>query len=357
MNRIHNFYAGPGALPESVLKQINKDLFSFESTGVSVMELSHRSAPIVDLIDDTVEGFRSVLGLNDEWELILLQGGGSLQFAMTAMNLSKIGDKIDYLDTGYWSQRAIEEAKRTERDVCVVASGEGYDFNRLPRGDEIMSRDGARYLHLCTNNTVVGTQWHQLPDSDTPLVLDASSDFLSRRIPLENVNCLYAHAQKNVGLAGVTVVAVRKASLIKNNIPYILDYHSHIEMKSNYHTPPVFSIYVTNLMLKWLNDEIGGLDSIIEINNIKAEKLYQAIDDSSLFSCPVDLEDRSEMNVVFTTGNSLTDTAFEQHCSKKGLIGVKGHRSRGGLRASLYNAVTIENVEALINEMKVFERT
>lgn len=357
MRNIHNFSAGPGALPKTVLEQVGKDLFSYRGTGVSVMELSHRSAPIVELIDDTTERFRNLLGLDDQWEVILLQGGGSLQFIMVPMNLSMEGEPVDYADTGYWSRRAIREVSRCNRDVKVFSNDTPGSYHKLPGSEDIKTRENARYLHICTNNTVVGTQWHQLPNTDAPLVLDASSDLLSRNISMDNVNCLYAHAQKNAGLAGVTVVAVRKTALIPGQaLPYILDYQSHIDQRSNYHTPPVFSIYVTNLMLRWLEYEVGGVETMSQINEEKSQLLYDAIDNSRLFSCPVTPRDRSRMNVVFSTGSNKLDSAFIEYCLGRDLIGVAGHRSQGGMRASLYNAVTLDDVSALVNSLQAFEQ-
>jgi len=357
MRTVHNFSAGPGALPRSVLTQVEKDLFSYRDTGVSVMELSHRSAPIVELINDTTDRFRALLELDDKWEVILLQGGGSLQFVMAPLNLSMEGDHVDYVDTGYWSQRAIKEVGRCHRDVHVFSNGRPGNYDYLPGPDDIKTRQDARYLHICTNNTVVGTQWHQLPRVDAPLVIDASSDLLSRHIPLDNVNCLYAHAQKNSGLAGVTVVAVRKSALLPDQgLPYILDYRSHIDQHSNYHTPPVFSIYVTNLMLKWLEYDIGGLDMMSQLNTEKSQILYDAIDNSDLFSCPVIQKDRSQMNVVFSTGSKETDAQFIAYCQENNMTGVAGHRSRGGMRVSLYNAVTLDDIQALIDSMHTFEQ-
>ncbi|MBY4678893.1 3-phosphoserine/phosphohydroxythreonine transaminase [Marinobacterium arenosum] len=356
MTSIHNFYAGPGALPKPVMEKVQADLFNYRGTGVSVMELSHRSEPIVELIEDTVARVRAFLALDADWEVLLLQGGGSQQFLMAPLNLSRPAEQVDYLDTGYWSRKAINEAGRCDRDVRIIASGASSDYNQLPTPEQIKTRADSRYLHLCTNNTVVGTQWHRLPDSKAPLVLDASSDFLSRRIPLDNVSCLYAHAQKNIGLAGVTVVAVRKDCLLDNELPAYLDYRSHIAANSNYHTPPVFSVYITNLMLRWLESEIGGLDAMAEINSRKARLLYDAIDNSKLFTSDVHLPDRSLMNVTFSSGSPDGDEDFISYCKQRGVIGVEGHRTRGGLRASLYNAVTVDNVQALVDAMQAFER-
>ncbi|MBE9396090.1 3-phosphoserine/phosphohydroxythreonine transaminase [Pontibacterium sp. N1Y112] len=357
MTPTHSYSDGQGPLPTAVLNQIQDEMFNYSNSGKSIMELSHKSILARDLIDDTVERLRKSLRLDDAWDLLLLQGGASQQFVMAPLNLSKEFDKVDYVDSGYWSQQAISEARHCARNVSIIASGENQHYQALPSIDTLNSRADARYLHLCTNNTVMGTQWHQLPDSPTPLLLDASSDFLSRDIPLENVNCLYAHAQKNIGLAGVTVVAVRKRAILNNNLPAYLDYMSHITAGSSYHTPPLFSIYVTNLMLKWLEEQIGGLSSMEEINRQKAKLIYDAIDDSRLFRTHVNESDRSLMNVVFSTGNSISDEAFAMYCKGRGINTIELHPRGTGLRASLYNAITIDDVQSLVTAMHMYQLT
>jgi phosphoserine aminotransferase len=353
----HNFYAGPGALPRPVVDAAEQGLRSYNGTGISIMEYSHRSAPVVDLIDDTLDRFRRLLKLDGGWEVMLLQGGGSLQFVMVPYNLSRPGEFIDYVDTGYWTCRAIDEAGRCQRALRVVASSAPADYRQLPNLDCGVVDGTARYLHLCSNNTVVGTQWHQLPETATPLVIDASSDLLARKLNLDNVNLLYAHAQKNAGLAGVTLVAVRKCAILENeSLPKILSYGPHIEKRSNFHTPPVFAIYITNLMLKWLEHEIGGITVISAINRDKSRRLYDAIDSSSLFDCPIVERDRSHMNVVFSAGSETQDARFVEACTADGIVGVAGHRSRKRLRVSLYNAVTLDDVDALVAAMERFEK-
>lgn len=357
----HNFYPGPGALPDSVLARVEKEIRSYRNSGMSIMEFSHRSPEVVDLIDDTVARFRKLLNLEKDWELILLQGGGSMQFVMVPYNLAKPGERVDYIDTGYWTQRAIHEAKNCQRDLRIIADGKATQYHSLPDLQNI--QDGVtnpvpRYLHICSNNTVVGTQWHQLPEVNTPLVIDASSDLLARELDLSKVNLLYAHAQKNVGLAGVTVVAIRKSALLEqDNLPDMLSYQAHINKHSNYHTPPVFSIYVTNLMLQWLENEMGGVAAIADLNRQKARLLYAAIDHSKLFHCPVETAHRSTMNAVFSTGNKTLDQQFVSYCAQRNIIGIAGHRSQQGLRASLYNAVSLDDVNALIHAVECFDTT
>jgi phosphoserine aminotransferase len=354
----HNFYPGPGALPKSVLDTIAKELYSYQGSGLSIMEFSHRSAQVVDLIDDTLERFSNLLGLDSDWEPILLQGGASLQFLMVPYNLSRPGDSIDYVDTGHWSRLALEEAGYCQRDVHVIASGAEDDYRTLPELTASMCSPEARYLHLCSNNTVVGSQWHQFPKLGIPLVIDASSDLLSRHIDLDGVNLIYAHAQKNVGLSGVTLVAVRRsAMLLDESLPKMLRYQTHIDKRSNYHTPPVFAIYVTNLMLKWLENEIGGVEAMAGMNQEKARRLYATIDNSQLFHCRIEKPCRSTMNAVFTTWDRELDESFVSYCDGLGIVGVAGHRSQGGLRASLYNSVTLDSVMALIEAVDSFEKT
>jgi len=359
MNILANFYAGPGALPHTVKEKIKKGVDDYCGQGIGVMEYSHRSPAIVDLIQDTLDRFRKLLKLDEEWELMLLQGGGSLQFVMVPWNLAKPGELVDYIDTGYWTQRAIKEASRCQRNLAVVASGEKDGFLKLPRA--IQTRQNSRFLHICSNNTVAGTQWSTLPSSEAPLVVDASSDLLSKQMNYNNVNCIYAHAQKNIGIAGVTLVAVRKPALInsgaESDLPYVLDYQTHIDHQSNYHTPPVFSIYVTNLMLKWLEYDMGGLVEMERVNTEKAALLYETLDQSALFSAPVNIADRSLMNVAFRTECAQFDKEFVSFCEMKGVIGINGHRSLGGMRASLYNAITVDDVKILVSLIKQFEKS
>ena len=350
-NPVHNFYAGPGKLPTSVLARIGKELHNYRSTGMSVVEISHRAKPIVDLIERTQQKFKELLGLAAGDEVLFLQGGGSMQFIMLAMNLSEKGDSVDYVDTGYWSKKAIGAALELERDVHIA----GVSETGIPK--HLSIRENAKYLHLCSNNTVMGTQWFKFPETDVPLVADMSSDILSRSIQANDFGLIYAHAQKTIGTSGVTAVIIpeKTREQLLPVTPSFLSYASHIEAASNYHTPPVFSIYVVECMLDWLRDEIGGVENMEKINQEKAEKFYAFIDQSSLFDCPVVKEDRSMMNVVFNLSDEgLTDKLLNR-ADANGMIGIKGHRSKGGLRVSLYNPVTVEDVEALIQFLTDFE--
>ena len=354
-SRVDNFFPGPGALPLAVLQRIRSELLDYRGLGMSVLELSHRSDAALQLIADTLAQLRRLLDLDERFELVLLQGGASLQFAMVPLNLSPPGGKVDYLDTGYWTARAIAEARRLGRDVLVAGSSAPY-HHRLPA--DLQVRPDACYLHLCSNNTVEGTQWQHLPQVPVPLVVDVSSDILSRQLDYRGVACLYAHAQKTLGPAGVTVVALRRelVNRVPENLPTMLDYRPHIAHDSNYNTPPIFAIYVVRCVLDWLEQQIGGLAAMEALNRRKAALLYGVIEESSLFHCPVERDARSLMNVVFTLPRAQLQTRFLAAAAEQGLVGLAGHRSVGGLRASLYNPVSLDAVERLAAFMRRFER-
>ena len=342
-SQVRNFYAGPGKLPESVLERIKKEMTNFDNTGMSVLEISHRAQPILDLLERTKKKFKKMLNLDEEDEVLFLQGGGTLQFSMVPFNLCRTR-LLDYVDTGYWAKKAIDTAN--ELDCNVHIAGESH--SGIPK--KLNIRDNADYLHICSNNTVVGTQWFEFPKTHVPIVADMSSDLLSRKIDVKDFALIYAHAQKTLGAAGVTVVIIPEKTvkkLGKTNLSF-LNYKTHIEHKSNYHTPPVFAIYTMDLMLDWLQDEIGGLDEMERINKIKSDMLYEFLDNSKLFICPVNKEDRSMMNVVFTIENEELYIKILKEAEENNIFGIKGHRSLGGFRVSLYNAVTIEDVKYLI---------
>lgn len=355
-DRVLNFYPGPGAIPFPVLQRAHAELFNFNGTGMSVMELSHRSPQIQHIIDDSAERIKRLMKLEDEFEVIFLQGGGSLQFLMVPMNFSVQGERIDYIDTGYWAEKAIRGAKSLDRDLKIIASSADKNHTYVPDLNQIGIRKEAKFLHLCSNNTVVGTQFHFFPKLPVPLVVDMSSDFMSKVINTTNLSCIYAHAQKNVGLSGVTVVLIRKEMLagISDNLPELLDYRTHIKSKSNYHTPPCFSIYITWQILRWIEEDIGGLKELEKINQQKAELLYQCIDSNSLFNCAIEKADRSQMNAVFTLPTEELTQQFIQRAFEAGIVGVKGHRTRGGCRVSLYNGVSLKAVEGLVEFMERF---
>ena len=352
--KIRNFYAGPGKLPESVIERIKNEMNDFQGTGMSVLEISHRAQPILSLIERTTNKFKKILELDEDDEVLFLQGGGTLQFTMIPLNLSNDGDKIGYFNTGYWSEKAIKAAKELHRDVI---ENERPYVTEIPKVKNVPKN--IKYLHICSNNTVAGTQWFDFPVfKDIPLIADMSSDLLSRKINVRDFGLIYAHAQKTLGAAGVTVVIIPKQTLHKLkdvNIKF-LDYKTHIEHKSNYHTPPVFAIYTMDLMLDWLMNDIGGIDNMEEINKKKATILYNFLDNSKLFHCPIEKKSRSMMNVVFRMGdeklyNKKLYNKILKEAEENNIFGIKGHRSATGnsFRVSLYNAVTIEDVQYLIS--------
>lgn len=348
---VHNFYAGPTKLPVSVMERIRNELRDFRGTGMSVMEISHRAPQVLELLERTQDKIRRLMGLADDDAVLFLQGGGSLQFCMVPMNLSAAGDPVDYIDTGYWTVKAIDAARQMGRDVNVAAT----NHNAIPRTFDV--RTDTRYLHICTNNTVTGTQWHDIPASPAPLVADMSSDILSRNIDARRFALIYAHAQKTIGVAGVTVVIVPRKTqeIIQPDLPPFFDYRTHVTASSNYHTPPVFAIYVVDCMLDWLEQKVGGLNAMETQNKRKAALLYKTLDASTLFHCPVPSRSRSMMNAVFDAVDQKIVPVFSEQARDAGLLGLEGHRSRGGFRASIYNAATIEDVAALTGFIADFE--
>lgn len=352
--KVYNFYAGPGKLPESVLERIKNEMNDFQGTGMSVLEVSHRAKPIVDLIERTTNKFKKMLELDEEDEVLFLQGGATLQFSMIPLNLSKLGETITYVETGYWSQKAIEAAKELYREVEVIKAGDFY----IPKVIKVIS--DTKYIHICSNNTVMGTQWFDFPIlKDIPLVVDMSSDILSRKVDIKDFGLVYAHAQKTLGAAGVTVVIIPKKTIteLKDCGQIFFDYKTHIKHKSNYNTPPVFAIYTMDLMLDWLQDEIGGLDRMEEINRTKSDMLYNFLDNSKTFETLIEEPDRSMMNVTFTVDSEMLYDKILKEAEEHNIFGIKGHRSVGGysFRVSLYNAVSIEDVEYLINFLERYE--
>ena len=364
-SKVYNFYAGPGKLPESVLERIKNEMNDFQGTGMSVLEISHRAKPIVDLIERTTNKFKKILELDEEDEVLFLQGGATLQFSMIPLNLSETWDKITYVDTGYWSQKAIDAGNEITRTVDVIKVGDFYIPKTKEIIDKLQSDEDAldsktKYLHICSNNTVMGTQWFDFPIfKDLPLVVDMSSDILSRKVNIKDFGLVYAHAQKTLGAAGVTVVIIPKKTIGKLEDAYIsfLDYKTHIKHKSNYNTPPVFAIYTMDLMLDWLQNDIGGLDKMEEINRTKSKMLYNFLDDSKTFETLVEEPDRSMMNVTFTVDSEMLYDKILKEAEEHNIFGIKGHRSVGGysFRVSLYNAVSIEDVEYLINFLERYE--
>jgi len=358
--RAFNFNAGPAALPLPVLERIREELLDYRGAGMSVMEMSHRSAEFEAINDKTEQGLRRLLAIPDDYAVLFLQGGGSLQFAMVPMNLYIPGKPVDVLHTGSWTAKAIEELKRLAQHR-LAASTEADKFTRLPRKDEISLSPDASYVYVCTNNTIEGTQWSAMPETGAvPLVADMSSDVASRPMDVGKFGLIFAGAQKNLGPAGATIIIMRRdlAERADEKVAKILQYRTHIKEKSLYHTPPTFAVYIVGLMVEWIESE-GGLAGISKRNDAKAAKLYDAIEASGgYYRCPVEKDSRSKMNVVFRVagGEEAVEKRFAKEAEAARLVGVKGHRSVGGMRASLYNAVTLEAVDALVSFMREFQR-
>jgi phosphoserine aminotransferase len=359
VKRAYNFNAGPAALPLPVLERIREELLDYRGTGMSVMEMSHRSPEFEAINNAAEQNLRRLLAIPEEYAVLFMQGGGSLQFSCVPQNLALAGKPIDVLHTGAWTAKAIGELKKGFH-YNIAASTEGEKFTRLPRAEEIKLSAGGSYTYLCTNNTIEGTQYHSLPATAAPLVADMSSDIASRPIDVSKFGLIFAGAQKNLGPSGVTVVIVRKdlAERADKNLPAILQYRTHIKEKSLYHTPPTFAVYVLGLVTDWIASE-GGLAGIQKRNQDKAKLLYETIDNSGFYRCPVETASRSLMNVVFRIagGDEDVEKDFAKGAAAHKLVGTPGHRSVGGMRISLYNAVGQDAVEALVTYMREFQRT
>ena len=355
--RIYNFNAGPAALPLPVLEEIQAEFLDFRGSGMSITEVSHRSALFDEVINDAKVRVRRLLQCGEEYEVLFLQGGASLQFSMVPMNLLADDQVADYVNTGSWSTKAIKEAQILNKQVRVVASSEDRDFTYIPK--DIRVNEHASYVHITSNNTIRGTQWSSYPDTGTvPLVSDSSSDIMGRPMDLAPFGLIYAGAQKNLGPAGVTLVVIRKDMLdrVPENLPVMLKYTTFAAKNSMFNTPPCFAIYVVQLVLKWLEETVGGLAKMEEINKKKAALVYKYLDKSDFYWGTADKEDRSMMNVTFRLTDQSLEQIFIDQALANGLGGLKGHRSVGGCRASLYNATSVEAVEALVSFMTHFER-
>ena len=356
MSRVHNFSAGPAALPESVLQRIRADIPDWAQTGMSVMEVSHRSAEFIALAERAEADVRELLSVPDSYAVLFLQGGATLQFAMTALNLAQAGDTVDYVVTGSWGKKAVKEAQRY-CEVNVAADAEASRYTLIPDEESWTKSADAAYLHYTPNETIGGVEFHFVPDTgDVPLVADMSSTILSRPIDVARFGVIYAGAQKNIGPAGLTLVIVRRDLLdrARADTPTLLTYKAFADSGSMTNTPPAFSWYVAGLVFEHLK-ALGGLDAVADVNRRKAEKLYAAIDDSSLYSNPVQVDCRSWMNVPFVLADPELDGVFLSEAADAGLKNLKGHRSVGGMRASIYNAVSESSVDALIDFMRDFE--
>ena len=356
MNRVYNFSAGPSMLPLEVLKTAQNELLDYKGTGQSVMEMSHRSKEYQEIIDEAESLLREIMDIPENYKVLFLQGGASTQFAMAPLNLAK-NKKADYVVTGQWSKKAMAEAKRFI-DAREAASSADAVFSYIPKLDKSMFSLDADYVHITQNNTIYGTRYTQLPDTGgIPLVSDMSSMILSEEVDVSKFGLIYAGAQKNMGPAGVTVVIVRE-DLIGSAMditPTMLNYKTHAENGSMYNTPPTFAIYICKLVYEWIKN-MGGVSKMQEINENKAGLLYDFLDNSALFKGTVRKEDRSLMNVPFVTGNEELDKKFIAEAKDAGLVNLKGHRTVGGMRASIYNAMPKEGVEKLIEFMENFEK-
>ncbi|MDC0036645.1 3-phosphoserine/phosphohydroxythreonine transaminase [bacterium] len=356
--RLFNFSAGPATLPLDVLKKAQAEFLSFNDLGMSIMEMSHRSKPFEAVLERAKTGVKDLLNVPDTHEVLFLQGGASLQFSMVAQNLSQEGKSAAVINTGSWTQKAIKEIKK-ETEVNIIASSEKENFLCLPNVDSTLLKD-ASFAYMCSNNTIFGTQFKEFPNSgDVPLVADMSSDILSRPLDISKFGLIFAGAQKNIGPSGVTLVIMNKSLLERspNTLPSMLNYNSFVSSNSLYNTIPTFGIYMIALVMEWLKDQ-GGLSVMADKNEKKAAYLYDAIDNNDYYYCPINQADRSLMNVVFRLHDSEEKEAlFVQEAKEKGLDGLKGHRSVGGLRASIYNAHPYEGVEELVRFMKEFQLT
>ena len=350
----HNFSAGPCILPQEVLKQASESVLNFNNDNLSLIEISHRSKPFVNVMENAKRLVRELLSVPKNYSILFLQGGASLEFLMAPYNLLSINGKCGYINTGAWSEKAIKEAKNLG-ETLIIGDSSDRNFNYIPKNLNIPS--DLDYLHYTSNNTIYGTQFKSLPSESDILVCDMSSDIFSQKIEVNKFGLIYAGAQKNMGPAGTTLVIVNNDILGKTerNIPTMLDYSVHINKESMFNTPPVFPIYVSMLTLQWLKD-LGGVEEIEKINKKKAQILYDEIDRNSMFEGFAHNDDRSTMNVTFNIINESLQEQFDSLCNNYGINGLKGHRSVGGYRASIYNALPISSVEHLINLMQKFEK-
>ena len=358
MSRVYNFSAGPSMLPESVLKTAAAEMLDYNGSGQSVMEMSHRSKVYQGIIDSAESLLREVMNIPDSYKVLFLQGGASSQFAMVPMNLMTKSGKADFVLTGQWATKAYKEAARYG-EANVVASSKDKTFSYIPKLDPSTFTPDADYFHICLNNTIYGTKFHTLPETGSvPLVADISSCIVSEPIDVSKFALLYAGAQKNLAPAGLTVVIIRE-DLIGHAMditPTMFNYQTHADNGSMFNTPPCYSIYMAMLVLDWLKNTIGGLEEMKKINEKKANMLYSFLDQSSLFHGTVVPEDRSLMNIPFVTGNDDMDAKFVKAATEAGFVNLKGHRSVGGMRASIYNAMPVEGVEKLVDFMAKFEK-
>ncbi len=353
--RIANFSAGPAVLPESVILEAQENLFNYKGKGLSVMEMSHRSQNFQEIIDEAMNLAKELMGLKDNYDILFLGGGASTQFLTIPLNLCPDDKTANYVDTGTWSTKALKEAKKIGKKMHVAASSEDKAFTYIPR--ELNLTDDAAYLHITTNNTIRGTEYTFIPEVDVPLIGDMSSNFLSKPMDFTKFSLIYAGAQKNIGPSGVTFVAIKKdiQDRFNTGLPTMLDYNTHISKGTMFNTPPTFPIYIVGLVLKWIKAN-GGLEGIEKINKEKAGYIYNVIDSTDFYSGPVVPADRSLMNIPFRLINEDLEKKFIAEAAEAGMIGLKGHRSVGGCRASVYNSLPLQAAKKLADFMIEFEK-
>jgi phosphoserine aminotransferase len=351
---IHNFNAGPSVLPQTVLQEASKAILNFNNSGLSILEIGHRTPLFESVMNEAISLVKELMNLDDDHEVLFMHGGATVQFMEVPMNLLNENETAAYADTGVWSTKAIKEAKLFGK-VDVVCSSKESNYNFIPKNFTVPN--DAAYFHVTTNNTIYGTQWHEIPKVNMPVIADMSSDILSRKMDFNSFGLIFAGAQKNMGAAGTNLVVINKNILgkLKRPIPAIMDYRNHIEAKSMLNTPPVFAIYVSMLTLRWLKEN-GGVEAMDKLNNQKSAMLYDAIDNSKIFKGTTVKEDRSKMNVCFVMEDAEKEKAFLDFAKQNNIYGIKGHRSVGGFRASLYNALPLSSVEYLVGKMQEFEK-
>lgn len=350
---IHNFNAGPSILPQAVLREASQAIINFNDSGLSILEIGHRTPLFENVMSEAISLVKELMNLDSDHEVLFLHGGATVQFMQVPMNLLDKNETASYADTGVWSTKAIKEA-RLFGNPEVVCSSKDSNYNFIPKDFAVPNQ--SVYFHITTNNTIYGTQWHNVPKVSMPIIADMSSDILSREMDFNSFGLIFAGAQKNMGAAGTNLVVINKNILgkIKRPIPAIMDYRNHIEAKSMLNTPPVFAIYVSMLTLRWLKEN-GGVKAMEKLNDQKSGLLYNAIDKSQLFKATAAKEDRSKMNVCFVMDDKEKEKAFLDFAKANDIYGIKGHRSVGGFRASLYNALPLSSVEYLVEKMQEFE--
>ena len=355
--RIYNFNPGPAALPLKVLKEIQGSFLNFKESGMSITEISHRSSLFEEVLGDAIQRTKRLLHLDDHYQVLFIQGGASLQFYMVPMNFLKENESADYVNTGSWAIKAIKEVRLMGKSAKVVASSEDRDFSYIPQNIDFNS--DASYVHITSNNTIKGTQWSEYPNTHgVPIIADMSSDFMSRPFDLSPFGLIYGGIQKNLGAAGVCMVIIRKDMLdrIPDGLPTMLNYQTFASKNSLFNTPPCFAIYTVQLVLRWLEETIGGLEQMAFINQRKAGLIYEVLDSGDFYKGTAETNSRSLMNVTFRLPNEGLEKKFLEETLHIGFEGLKGHRSGGGCRASIYNAVELKAVEALADFMKTFAR-